>query len=71
MAAVKASVTTEAPQNFAAAVQRSGVTPAALGTGYILFFTYSAVLGVFPVLLSVAVERRQRLDPPSPGDPQR
>jgi PAT family beta-lactamase induction signal transducer AmpG len=71
LAAVKAFVATEAPQNFAAAVQRSGVTPAALGTGYILFFTYSAVLGVFAVLLSVAVERRQRLNPPPPGDPQR
>ncbi len=40
--------------------QRSGVTPAALGTGYIVFFTYSALLGVFAVVLSLAVERRQR-----------
>ena len=70
-AAVKAFVATEAPQNFATAVQRSGVTPAALGTGYILFFTYSAVLGIFAVLLSVAVERRHRLNPPAPGDPPR
>jgi PAT family beta-lactamase induction signal transducer AmpG len=71
LAAVKAFVASEAPQNFAAAVQRSGVTPAALGTGYILFFTYSAVLGVFAVLLSVVVERRQRQNPPSSGDPPR
>jgi PAT family beta-lactamase induction signal transducer AmpG len=71
LAAVKAFVASEAPQNFATAVQRSGVTPAALGTGYILFFTYSAVLGVFAVLLSVAVERRQRLNPPRPADPPR
>jgi PAT family beta-lactamase induction signal transducer AmpG len=71
LAAIKAFVASEAPQNFATAVQRSGVTPAALGTGYILFFTYSAVLGVFAVLLSVAVERRQRLNPPRPGDPPR
>ena len=60
---VKELVASQAPQNFAAAVQRSGVTPPALGSGYILFFTYSAMLGVFAVLLSVAVERRQR----SPG----
>ena len=59
---VKELVASQAPQNFAAAVQRSGVTPPALGTGYILFFTYSAMLGVFAVLLSVAVERRQRGD---------
>jgi len=71
LATIKAFVASEAPQNFAAAVQRSGVTPAALGTGYILFFTDSAVLGVFAVLLSVAVERRLRLKPPPSGDPAR
>ena len=53
-------VASQAPQNFAASLQRSGVTPAALGSGYVVFFTYSAVLGVFAVLLSLAVERRQR-----------
>ena len=56
---VKALVVSQAPQNFAAAVQRSGVSPPALGTGYIVFFTYSAILGIFAVLLSLAVERRQ------------
>jgi MFS transporter, PAT family, beta-lactamase induction signal transducer AmpG len=65
---VKEFVAGVAPQNFAAAVQRSGVSPAALGTGYVVFFTYSAVLGVFAVLLSVAVERRQRAMPAQPGD---
>ena len=64
LAGVKDLVMNQAPQNFAAALQRSGVTPPALGTGYIVFFTYSAVLGVFAVLLSIAVERRQRLNPP-------
>jgi MFS transporter, PAT family, beta-lactamase induction signal transducer AmpG len=71
LAGLTALVASEAPQNFAAAMQRSGVTPAALGTGYIVFFTYSAVLGVFAVLLSVAVERRLRLNPPPPDDPAR
>ena len=60
LAGVKEFVASEAPQNFAAALQRSGVTPAALGTGYLLFFTYSALIGVFAVLLAFAVERRQR-----------
>jgi PAT family beta-lactamase induction signal transducer AmpG len=70
-AGVKALVASQAPQNFAAALQRSGVTPPALGTGYIIFFTYSAVLGVFAVLLSLAVERRQRVNPPPPADEPR
>jgi PAT family beta-lactamase induction signal transducer AmpG len=60
LAGVKEFVSTQAPQNFAAALERSGVTPAALGTGYMVFFTYSALLGLFAVLLSFAVERRQR-----------
>ncbi|MBM3820846.1 MAG: AmpG family muropeptide MFS transporter [Acidimicrobiia bacterium] len=53
---------TYAPDNFAAAIERSGVTPAALGTGYTVFFTYSALIGVFGVMLSVAVLRRQEGD---------
>jgi PAT family beta-lactamase induction signal transducer AmpG len=63
LAGVKEFVSTQAPQNFAAALERSGVTPAALGTGYMVFFTYSALLGLFAVLLSFAVERRQRGEP--------
>jgi PAT family beta-lactamase induction signal transducer AmpG len=63
LAGVKAFVATEAPQNFTAALERSGVTPAALGTGYLVFFTYSALIGVFAVLLALAVERRQRTEP--------
>jgi len=70
-AGVKDFVASQAPQNFAAALQRSGVTPPALGTGYVVFFTYSAVLGIFAVLLSLAVERRQRQTSPPPGDPSR
>ena len=68
LAAIKEFVASQAPQNFAAAVQRSGVTPPALGTGYIVFFTYSAVLGVFAILLSLAVERRQRSASGQSGD---
>jgi PAT family beta-lactamase induction signal transducer AmpG len=59
-APLKQVVTSEAPQNFAAALERSGVTPGALGAGYLVFFTYSALIGVFAVVLSIVVERRQR-----------
>jgi PAT family beta-lactamase induction signal transducer AmpG len=48
-----------APQNFAKAIERSGVSPSALGTGYIVFFAYSAVIGVFALVLAFAVWRRQ------------
>jgi MFS transporter, PAT family, beta-lactamase induction signal transducer AmpG len=48
-----------APGNFAMAVERSGVSPASLGTGYVVFFTYSALIGVFALALSIAVLRRQ------------
>ena len=47
------------PENFAAAVERSGVSPAALGAGYAVFFAYSAIIGVFAVVLAFAVLRRQ------------
>ena len=55
----------QAPQNFVAAVERSGVTPAALGAGYIVFFAYSALIGVFALVLAVMVQRRvqRRLEP--------
>jgi PAT family beta-lactamase induction signal transducer AmpG len=48
-----------APGNFALAAERSGVTPAALGAGYAVFFLYSALIGVFALGLSLAVLHRQ------------
>ena len=60
LAGLKGLFTTQAPENFATAVERSGVTPAALGTGYTVFFTYSAIIGVFAVVLSLAVVRREQ-----------
>lgn len=45
------------PESFAGAVQRSGVSPAALGAGYAAFFIYSCVIGVFAVGLTIAVMR--------------
>ena len=48
------------PEKFATALERSGVTPAALGTGYVVFFAYSALIGVFALVLSLAVQRRHQ-----------
>jgi PAT family beta-lactamase induction signal transducer AmpG len=53
-----------APENFAAAVERSGVSPAALGAGYVVFFSYSALIGVFAVFLALAVYRKQERELP-------
>lgn len=58
LSGVRDVIASQAPQNFASAVERSGVTPAALGAGYITFFAYSATIGVFAVILSVVVMRR-------------
>ena len=60
LSGLKSLVATEAPANYAAAVERSGVTPAALGTGYIVFFLYSALIGVFAIVLAIVVQRRQQ-----------
>jgi PAT family beta-lactamase induction signal transducer AmpG len=55
LSAVRTFVASQAPDNFAKAVERSGVSPSALGAGYIVFFTYSALLGAFAIVLSLAV----------------
>ena len=47
------------PASFAAAFERSGVSPASLGAGYVAFFVYSALIGLFAIVLSLAVLRRQ------------
>ncbi|WP_312167283.1 AmpG family muropeptide MFS transporter [Phenylobacterium sp.] len=45
------------PETFANAMQKSGVTPAALGSGYVTFFIYSALLGVIGIVLAFLVAR--------------
>jgi MFS transporter, PAT family, beta-lactamase induction signal transducer AmpG len=61
LSGLKSFVAAQAPLNFGAAFERSGVTPSALGTGYVVFFVYSALIGVFALALSLAVQRRQRV----------
>ena len=62
LASISALIVNQAPANFAKAVERSGVTPGALGTGYVLFFAYSALIGVFAIALAFAVMKRQPRD---------
>lgn len=45
---------------FASAVAKSQVTPAALGAGYVVFFTYSALLGLGAIVLVFIVAALQR-----------
>jgi MFS transporter, PAT family, beta-lactamase induction signal transducer AmpG len=59
LSGIKAMVASWAPDNFAKAVERSGVSPGGLGTGYIVFFAYSALIGIFALALAFAVQRRQ------------
>ena len=60
LSGLKGLFATQAPGNFATAVERSGVTPAALGVGYVVFFAYSALIGVFALVLSLVLLRRYR-----------
>jgi PAT family beta-lactamase induction signal transducer AmpG len=67
LSGLKGFFTDYAPQNFATALERSGVTPGALGAGYVVFFAYSALIGVFALVLSLAVQRRQPAEQQLPG----
>jgi PAT family beta-lactamase induction signal transducer AmpG len=64
LAGIKTTIVSMAPENFAKAMERSSVSPGALGAGYVTFFAYSALIGVFAIVLSIAVERRQAEKPP-------
>eukprot|EP01035_Chromulina_nebulosa_P048845 gene48845-66310_t len=58
MAALKTLFSGLPPQAYAGAMEKSQVTPAALGAGYLVFFLYSAVLGVAAVILAFLVAGR-------------
>jgi MFS transporter, PAT family, beta-lactamase induction signal transducer AmpG len=47
------------PESFAKSIERSGVSAAALGSGYTVFFIYSALVGVFAVVLAFVVASRR------------
>ncbi|HEY2658889.1 MAG TPA: MFS transporter [Caulobacteraceae bacterium] len=51
---------------FAGAMAKSHVAPSALGAGYVVFFSYSGLVGVLSMVLAVWVARRTRTDPQRP-----
>ena len=63
MAALKTLFSSLPPEAYAGAMEKSQVTPAALGAGYLVFFLYSAALGVAGVILAFMVAGRP---PPKP-----
>ena len=54
------------PESFAHSLERSGVSASALGAGYTVFFIYSALVGVFAVVLTFVVAAR-RAKPSAPA----
>lgn len=52
--------------SFAGAIERSGVSPVALGSGYAAFFVYTCLVGVAAIVLAVVVTRAST---PEPGRP--
>lgn len=58
------------PDAYAQAMEKSGVTPQALGAGYLVFFGYSTLIGVVGVVLAFIVAARQGRagqEPPAPA----
>lgn len=47
------------PGSFAGALERSGVSPVSLGTGYATFFAYTALIGILPIVLALMILRRE------------
>jgi PAT family beta-lactamase induction signal transducer AmpG len=54
------------PESFVTGAGTSGVSPAALGAGYVTFFIYSALIGVAAIVLTVIVVARTPAPPPRP-----
>lgn len=59
LAALKALFVRLPPEAYATAMEKSQVTPPALGAGYVMFFLYSALIGVAAVILAFIVARKQ------------
>ena len=60
MAALKGLFTGLPPESYAEAMSKSQVTPAALGSGYLVFYFYSTVIGVAAIVLVFLIAGRNR-----------
>ena len=58
-APLKALFANVPPQTFAHAMEKSHVSPAALGAGYVTFFLYSIVIGVAAIILAFILGARR------------
>ncbi|MGY9107055.1 MAG: AmpG family muropeptide MFS transporter, partial [Alphaproteobacteria bacterium] len=60
------------PETYVDALEKSGVSPIALGSGYVSFFSYSVVIGIFAVVLAfmVAARHEKLLDAGEPPEPE-
>ena len=47
-------------ESYAEAMGKSGVSAAALGSGYLVFYLYSTLIGVFAIILAFMVARQQQ-----------
>jgi PAT family beta-lactamase induction signal transducer AmpG len=54
------------PESFVTGAGTTGVSPAALGAGYVTFFIYSALIGVAAIVLTVIVVARTPAPTPRP-----
>jgi PAT family beta-lactamase induction signal transducer AmpG len=66
MAGLKAMFSGLPPEAFAGAMAKSQVSPGALGAGYLVFFLYSAAIGVVAIVLAFMVAARQAKTPAEP-----
>ena len=52
------------PDAYVAGAEKTGVSPAALGAGYVTFFVYSAAIGIAAIVLTLTVANRTPTPPP-------
>jgi PAT family beta-lactamase induction signal transducer AmpG len=62
MSGLKSLFTALPPEAFGSAMEKSGVSAAALGSGYVVFFVYSALIGVVGIILTFMVAARSEPD---------
>jgi PAT family beta-lactamase induction signal transducer AmpG len=58
------------PESYAKAMSKSGVTAAALGTGYLVFYVYTTLIGAAAMVLVFFVAARQPKGGAQPPEPQ-